>query len=146
MTSPQKLPCKNKILMIMHSTKNDIRYLSIMSLLYVLLFTYTAKAQQAEEPAGFALPKAGVKSVMPAVQVEMEMNEHRVLSWPFDVTRVFLADDSLLKLDPVTPSKLRLRALKAGKTRVNVWGDDGVALTYDILIHAPIEELRKVLD
>lgn len=140
------MPCKNKILMIMHSTKNDIRYLSIMSLLYVLLFTYTAKAQQAEEPAGFALPKAGVKSVMPAVQVEMEMNEHRVLSWPFDVTRVFLADDSLLKLDPVTPSKLRLRALKAGKTRVNVWGDDGVALTYDILIHAPIEELRKVLD
>jgi len=117
--------------------------LPLASLLALWLATF-AQAQQKEEPQGFALPEAGVKSVMPAVQVEMEMNEQRVLSWPFDVTRVFLADDSLLKLEPVTPSKLRLRALKSGKTRVNVWGQGGNTQTYEVLIHAPIAELKKV--
>ena len=116
--------------------------LPLASLLALWLATF-AQAQQKEEPQGFALPEAGVKSVMPAVQVEMEMNEQRVLSWPFDVTRVFLADDSLLKLEPVTPSKLRLRALKSGKTRVNVWGQGGTTQTYEVLIHAPIAELKK---
>ena len=129
----------------MHLIKNDFRFLSMLSVFGVFFLTLPTQAQQTDEPAGFALPKAGVKSVMPAVQVEMELEEQRVLSWPFDVTRVFLADDSLLKLEPMTPRKLRLKALKAGKTRVNVWAEDGVALTYDILIHVPIEELRKVL-
>ena len=114
------------------------------SLLALWLATF-AQAQQKEEPQGFALPEAGVKSVLPAVQVEMEMSENRILSWPFDVTRVFLADDSLLKLEPVTPSKLRLRALKPGKTRLNVWGQGGNTQTYEVLIHAPIAELEKVL-
>ena len=118
----------------------------LLTLFVALLLTVTAHAQQSKEPAGFAFPENGVKSVMPAVQVEMEIHEYRMLSLPFDANRVFLADDFLLKLEPVTPSKLRLRALKAGKARVNVASHDGTTQTYEVLIHAPIQELRKVLD
>ena len=125
--------------------KNQSHKFFLPTWLVALLLTVTVHAQQSEEPAGFDLPEAGVKSVMPAVQVEMEMNEYRMLSWPFDVSRVFLADDSLLKLEPVTPSKLRLRALKSGKTRMNVWSKDGVTQSYEVLIHAPLAELEKVL-
>ena len=118
---------------------------SLASLLLILLVATAVQGQQSEEPDGFALPEAGVKSVSPAVQVEMELAEHRVLSWPFHVTRIFLADDTLVKLEPMTPSKVRLRALKSGSTRINVWGENGVAQAYDILIHAPITELQKIL-
>ncbi|MCH2598560.1 MAG: pilus assembly protein N-terminal domain-containing protein [Pirellulales bacterium] len=118
---------------------------SLASLLLVLFVATAVQGQQSEEPDGFALPEAGVKSVSPAVQVEMELAEHRVLSWPFHVTRIFLADDTLVKLEPMTPSKVRLRALKSGSTRINVWGENGVAQAYDILIHAPITELQKIL-
>ena len=118
---------------------------SLASLLLVLFVATAVQGQQSEEPDGFALPEAGVKSVSPAVQVEMELAEHRVLSWPFHVTRIFLADDTLVKLEPMTPSKVRLRALKSGSTKINVWGENGVAQAYDILIHAPITELQKIL-
>ncbi|MGC6449781.1 MAG: pilus assembly protein N-terminal domain-containing protein [Pirellulaceae bacterium] len=118
---------------------------SLASLLLVLFVATAVQGQQSEEPDGFALPEAGVKSVSPAVQVQMELAEHRVLSWPFHVTRIFLADDTLVKLEPMTPSKVRLRALKSGSTRINVWGENGVAQAYDILIHAPITELQKIL-
>lgn len=118
---------------------------SLASLLLVLFVATAVQGQQSEEPDGFALPEAGVKSVSPAVQIQMELAEHRVLSWPFHVTRIFLADDTLVKLEPMTPSKVRLRALKSGSTRINVWGENGVAQAYDILIHAPITELQKIL-
>tara|TARA_Y100001968_G_scaffold95634_1_gene85834 strand:- start:111 stop:1322 length:1212 start_codon:yes stop_codon:yes gene_type:complete len=119
---------------------------TVIPLLLVALTIASVQAQQTKEPAGFALPNDGVKAVTPAVKVEMELDEQRVLSWPFDVTRVFLADDTLVKLEPVTPSKLKLRAIKPGSTRVNVWGEDGVSQTYEILVNAPIAELQRVLE
>ena len=117
---------------------------SLASLLLVLFVATAVQGQQSEEPDGFALPEAGVKSVSPVVQVEMELAEHRVkLAVPCHSD--FLADDTLVKLEPMTPSKVRLRALKSGSTKINVWGENGVAQAYDILIHAPITELQKIL-
>ncbi len=137
----QKSPYKNRKPMekLIRSVRNSLPAMMVM------LLSTTLHAQQTQEPAGFELPEAGVTSVTPAVQVEMELQEQRVLSWPFDVTRVFLADDTLVKFEPVTPSKVRLRALKAGRTEVNVWGAGGVMQTYELLVHAPITELKQVL-
>ena len=46
---------------------------SLASMLLILFVATAVQGQQSEEPDGFALPEAGVKSVSPAVQIEMEL-------------------------------------------------------------------------
>ena len=89
---------------------------------------------------------------LPGINVEVEhesiklrSTEQRTLILPFNVRRLFFGDSQLLKVEPLSPTKIRLSALKPGKTEMRLFSAEGQVQQYDIVIHASLVELKGVL-
>jgi len=80
-----------------------------------------------------------------AQPLDLKSREQRTLVIPFNVRRVFFGDQQLLNIEPITPQKLRIVALQPGNTQLRLFSDDGQVQQYNISVHAPLAELKKVL-
>jgi len=77
--------------------------------------------------------------------LKLRSTESRTLVLPFNVRRLFFGDSQLLKVEPLSPRKIRLSALKPGKTEIRLFSAQGDMQRYDIFIHASLAELKGVL-
>ena len=77
--------------------------------------------------------------------LELKSREQRTLVIPFNVRRVFFGDRQLLRIEPLTPQKLRIVALQPGITQLRLFSDDGQIQQYDVSVHAPLAELKKMI-
>jgi len=77
--------------------------------------------------------------------IKLRNTEQRTLVLPFNVRRLFFGDSQLLKVEPLSPTKIRLSALKPGKTEMRLFSAQGQVQQYDIVIHASLAELKSVL-
>ena len=90
----------------------------------------------------------GQASITVATETEslkLRSTESRTLVLPFNVRRLIFGDSQLLKVEPLSPRKIRLSALKPGKTEMRLFSAQGHMQQYDILIHASLAELKGVL-
>ncbi|MCS5629541.1 MAG: pilus assembly protein N-terminal domain-containing protein, partial [Pirellulaceae bacterium] len=77
--------------------------------------------------------------------LKLRSTEQRTLVLPFNVRRLYFGDSQLLKVEPLSPTKIRLSALKPGKTEMRLFSAQGHVQQYDIVIHASLAELKNVL-
>ena len=82
---------------------------------------------------------------METESLKLRSSEQRTLVLPFNVRRLFFGDSQLLKVEPLSPTKIRLLALKPGKTEMRLYSAQGHVQQYDIVIHASLAELKSVL-
>ncbi|MEE2843741.1 MAG: pilus assembly protein N-terminal domain-containing protein [Planctomycetota bacterium] len=90
----------------------------------------------------------GQASITVATETEslkLRSTEQRTLVLPFNVRRLYFGDSQLLKVEPLSPTKIRLSALKPGKTEMRLFSAQGHVQQYDIVIHASLAELKNVL-
>jgi len=77
--------------------------------------------------------------------IKLRSTEQRTLVLPFNVRRLYFGDSQLMKVEPLSPTKIRLSALKPGKTEMRLFSAQGHVQQYDIVIHASLVELKSVL-
>jgi pilus assembly protein CpaC len=77
--------------------------------------------------------------------INLRSTEQRTLVLPFNVRRLFFGDTRLLKVEPLSPTKIRLSALKPGTTELRLFNAQGHVQQYNIVIHASLAELKGVL-
>ena len=90
----------------------------------------------------------GQSSITVATETEsikLQSTEQWTLVLPFNVRRLFFGDSQLLKVEPLSPTKIRLSALKPGKTEMRLFSAQGHVQQYDIVIHVSLAELKSVL-
>jgi len=90
----------------------------------------------------------GQSSITVATETEsikLQSTEQRTLVLPFNVRRLFFGDSQLLKVEPLSPTKIRLSALKPGRTEMRLFSAQGHVQQYDIVIHVSLAELKNVL-
>ena len=80
-----------------------------------------------------------------AESIKLRSTEQRTLVLPFNVRRLYFGDSQLMKVEPLSPTKIRLSALKPGKTEMRLFSAEGQVQQYDIVIHASLAELKSVL-
>jgi pilus assembly protein CpaC len=81
----------------------------------------------------------------PAERLEMTVNSSRVVEFPFDVPRMMVNNDSLVRVTPISPRSIQLSAARAGVTQLNVWDTEGNVTTVDVLILGDVAELDMTL-
>jgi pilus assembly protein CpaC len=89
--------------------------------------------------------QAGINVEVEHESLKLRSTEQRTLVLPFNVRRLFFGDSQLLKVEPLSPTKIRLSALKPGKTEMRLFSTQGHVQLYDIVIHASLAELKNVL-
>jgi pilus assembly protein CpaC len=89
--------------------------------------------------------QANLTVAMETESLKLRSSEQRTLVLPFNVRRLFFGDSQLLKVEPLSPTKIRLLALKPGKTEMRLYSAQGHVQQYDIVIHASLAELKSVL-
>ncbi|MBT4693459.1 MAG: hypothetical protein HOB73_08960 [Planctomycetaceae bacterium] len=77
--------------------------------------------------------------------IKLRSSEQRTLVLPFNVRRLYFGDSQLIKVEPLSPTKIRLLALKPGKTEMRLFSAQGHVQQYDIVIHASLAKLKSVL-
>jgi len=77
--------------------------------------------------------------------IKLRSTEQRTLVLPFNVRRLYFGDSQLMKVEPLSLTKIRLSALKPGKTEMRLFSAQGHVQQYDIVIHASLAELKSVL-
>jgi pilus assembly protein CpaC len=80
-----------------------------------------------------------------AERLEMTVNTSRVVEFPFDVPRMLVNNDQLVRVVPISSKSIQLSALKAGVTQLNVWDTNDNVTTVDLTILGDVAELDMTL-
>lgn len=86
----------------------------------------------------------GINGEVQYESLKLRSTEQRTLVLPFNVRRLFFGDSQLLKVEPLSPTKIHLSALKPGKTQMRLFNAQGHVQQYEIVIHASLAELKNV--
>ena len=105
----------------------------------------TLAAAVCAEPRSNDEGQASIGVEVESESLKLRSSEQRTLVLPFNVRRLFFGDSQLLKVEPLSPTKIRLLALKPGKTEMRLFSAQGHVQQYDIVIHASLVELKSVL-
>ncbi len=75
----------------------------------------------------------------------MVVNTSRILTLDKEVPRAMVNNPDVVRVVPLSPSKVQLSALKPGVTQVNLWDEDGTLYTINLIIMGDAQELQMLL-
>jgi pilus assembly protein CpaC len=81
----------------------------------------------------------------PAERLEMTVNSSKIVDFEFDVPRMMVNNDALVRVVPISPRSIQLSAARAGVTQLNVWDTEGNVTSLDVLILGDVAELDLTL-
>jgi len=82
----------------------------------------------------------------PNQRLEMIVNSSRIFTLDSKIPKAQVNNPDLLKLTPLSPSKIQVSATKPGVTQVNLWTEDGSIHTVDVVIIGDGRELQMLLE
>lgn len=80
-----------------------------------------------------------------AERLEMTVNSSKVVEFQFDVPRMSVNNQDLIRVVPLSPRSIQLFALRAGVTQLNIWDEKGAVTTLDLIILGDVAELDLTL-
>src|SRR5262245_61421687 len=78
-------------------------------------------------------------------KLELTTNTSRILTLDKNIPRVQVNNPELLAVTPLSATQVQISAKKAGVTQVNLWDEDGVIHTVDVLVYGDVAELQVAL-
>ncbi len=110
--------------------------ISAFSLCFILVGVLTA--QERENPVEYRVTKD-------TQRLEMVVNTSRILKLDKEVPRAMVNNPDVVRVVPLSPTKVQISALKAGVTQVNLWDEDGALHTVNLIIMGDAQELEMLL-
>lgn len=80
-----------------------------------------------------------------AQRLEMVVDTSRILTLDEEIPRVLVNNQALLKVVPLSPTKVQVSAVKPGVTQINLWGKSGDVRSVDVVVYADARQLELVL-
>ena len=111
-------------------------YVSALTIFLVL--AGVLRAQEAENRVEYKVTKE-------TQRLEMVVNTSRILTLDKEVPRAMVNNPDIVRVVPLSPSKVQLSALKPGVTQVNLWDEDGTLYTVNLIIMGDAQELEMLL-
>jgi pilus assembly protein CpaC len=108
------------------------------TLCLVLFFTTPLWAQQTGNEIEYRITRDSQR-------LEMVVNTSRILSLDKEVPRAMVNNPELVRVVPLSPSKVQISATKPGVTQVNLWDEDGKLYTVSLIIIGDAQELEMLL-
>ena len=96
------------------------------------------RAQEAENRVEYKVTKD-------TQRLEMVVNTSRILAMDKEVPRAMVNNPDIVRVVPLSPTKVQLSAMKPGVTQVNLWDEDGTLHTVNLFIIGDAQELQMLL-
>lgn len=79
-------------------------------------------------------------------RLRMTINTSRILTMDKKIPKAQVSNPSIAELTPLSPTQIQIYARKTGVTQVNLWDEDDVIHSIDVVIMGDAEELRIILE
>ncbi len=102
------------------------------------IFVGVLAAQELENRVEYKVTKENQR-------LEMVVNTSRILTLDKEVPRAMVNNPDVVRVVPLSPTKVQISALKPGVTQVNLWDEDGTLYTVSLIIMGDAQELQMLL-
>jgi pilus assembly protein CpaC len=100
----------------------------------------TAVAQTGSDPIEFKIKQN-------TQRLTMYVNSSKILTLEGkQIPRALVNNTELLKVVPLSPNQVQISAIKPGVTQINIWDDNGMIYTIDVVIYGDAKELELLLE
>ncbi|MEX0793012.1 MAG: pilus assembly protein N-terminal domain-containing protein, partial [Pirellulaceae bacterium] len=109
---------------------------------------WSVKLASAQSPETLSPETPGVNFQVdaPNQRLEMIVNSSRIFTLDSKIPKAQVNNPDLLKLTPLSPTKIQVSATKPGVTQVNLWTEDGSIHTVDVVVIGDGRELQMLLE
>ena len=80
------------------------------------------------------------------VKINLEVNSSCILTAKNQIPKALSNNPTVVKLVPVTPTKMQVAALQPGATTISFWHENGEMRTVDVIVTAESGQLKSFLD
>jgi pilus assembly protein CpaC len=122
-------------------TKQRARFSVLVAVALVVGCTGSVVLAQSPETPG-----VNFQVDAPNQRLEMIVNSSRIFTLDSKIPKAQVNNPDLLKLTPLSPSKIQVSATKPGVTQVNLWTEDGSIHTVDVVVIGDGRELQMLLE
>ena len=93
-----------------------------------------------------ALAQAIIQKIETANErVELTANTSRILTLDQKIPRAQVNNPDILTLTPLSPNQIQISAKQSGVTQVNLWDENGLVYSVDVIVYGDVKELQMAL-